>query len=284
MHLIKLACEMPDQAGRSLSLWSCAELARTLRRDGVVDTISPQTVQRILASYKLKPWRVHHWLSDKTPLDETFRATVVHLCGLYTRPLGPHERVLSTDEKTSIQPRPRSAPNRPAQPGGVPVRVEHEYTRAGALNLLAAFDTRTGEVIGVCRKRKRQIEFIELLEAIDHETPSSITVIHLICDNVSTHHGKLVRAWLAHHPRFRLQFTPVHCSWMNQVEQWFSVLQGKRLVVSNFASLDDLEAKILSFIDEWNEQAHPFAWSPRSFDKILAEVDAKMAAAVQAAA
>ena len=62
MHLVKLACELPDRVDRSLSLWTCAELARTLRRDGIVDTISPQSVQRILASHKLKPWRVHHWL------------------------------------------------------------------------------------------------------------------------------------------------------------------------------------------------------------------------------
>lgn len=282
LQLVKLACELPDDADRSLSLWSCAELARTLQRDGVVDRISPQSVQRILASHRLKPWRVHHWLSAKVPRDAAFRATVLEIADLYSRPLEPHERVLSLDEKTSIQPRPRSEPNRPAQPGGVPVHVEHEYTRAGALNLLAAFDTRTGEVIGICRKRKRQVEFIELLEEIDRRTPSSITRIHLVCDNVITHKGKLVRAWLAEHPRFQMHFTPVHCSWMNQIEQWFSVLQRKRLVVSNFANIQELEAKIASFITEWNEVAHPFNWTTRSFDKILASVDAALAHAAAA--
>jgi len=103
-----------------------------------------------------------------------------------------------------------------------PVQLEHEYTRKGATNLLAALDTRSGEVLGICRPRKRQIEFIELLEEIDRTTSAAITHIHLICDNVSTHHGKLVRAWLERHPRFRMHVTPVHCSWMNQVEQWFA--------------------------------------------------------------
>ena len=277
--MVKLACELPDAADRSLSLWTCAELARTLRRDGIVESISPQSVQRILGSHRLKPWRVHYWLSPKVPRDAAFREAVLALCDLYTRPLEAYERVLSLDEKTSIQPRPRTAPNRPALPGGVPVHVEHEYSRRGAVNLIAAFDTRSGEVIGICRKRKRQVEFIELLEEIDRLTPQEITVIHLVCDNVITHKGKLTRAWFAKHPRFRMHFTPVHCSWMNQVEQWFSILQRKRPTVPNFADLDDLVDRITAFIAEWNAAAHPFKWSQASFAKILAKVDAAIAAA-----
>jgi hypothetical protein len=125
-HLIKLACELPEDEARSLSTWTCSELARTLVRDGVVDSISSSSVQRILASEKLKPWRVHHWLSSKVPRDENFRVTVHNICDLYTRQLGPHERVLSVDEKTSLQPRTRTSRNRPARPGNDPVVVEHE--------------------------------------------------------------------------------------------------------------------------------------------------------------
>ena len=270
-HLVKLACELPDEQRRSLSLWTCAELARALQRDGVVDKISPQWVQEILMSHKLKPWRTHYWLSPKTPRDEEFYRRTILICELYTRPLGLHEVVLSLDEKTSIQPRPRTQKNKPAQPGGRPILVEHEYRRAGALNLLAAFNTRSGKVIGILRRRKRQIEFIELLEEIDQQTPLTVTLIHLICDNVSTHRGKLVRAWLARHPRFCMYFTPVHCSWMNQVEQWFSILQRKRLTAPNFASLEDLEQKIRAFIEEWNQEAHPFKWTTKSFEKVLAK-------------
>ena len=268
-HLVKLACELPDDAARSLSTWTCAELARTLVRDQIVDSISPSSVQRILAAHKLKPWRVHHWLSSDVPRDEVFRQTVRNLCTLYTRRLDAHERVLCVDEKTSLQPRTRTSATRPARALNEPVRVEHEYVRQGALNLFAALDTRTGEVTGILRRRKRQAEFIELLEAIDHTTPAAITLIHVICDNVSIHHGKLVRAWLAAHPRFQMHFTPVHCSWMNQIEQWFSILQRKRFRAPNFADLTDLEAKVLAFIDEWNETAHPFDWTAESFDKVL---------------
>lgn len=273
---MKVACELPDNEGRSLSLWTCAELGRTLRESGVVDSISPSSVQRILESHRLKPWRVHHWLSPKVPRDEAFRQQVLELTDLYTRPLAPHERVLCLDEKTSLQPRTRTTETRPPQPGPVPAHLEHEYIRKGALNLFAAFDTRSGEVIGLCRRRKRQVEFIELLEEIDRRTPASVTLIHIVCDNVSTHHGKLVRAWLEAHPRFQIHFTPVHCSWMNQVEQWFSILQRKRMVAPNFNDLADLEAKISTFIKEWNQVAHPFAWTPASFEKILAKVDATL--------
>jgi hypothetical protein len=274
MHLVKLACELPDAVGKSLSLWTCAHLARCLVRDGIVAKISPQTVQRILESHKLKPWRVHHWLSPKKPRDEAFKKQVLALCDLYTRVLGPGEVVWSYDEKTSLQPRTRSTATRPAQPGNRPVQLEHEYVRKGALHLFAAFNTRTGQVIGILRRRKRQIELIELLETIESSTPPSVTRIHMVGDNVSVHHGKLVRAWLEKHPRFRMHFTPVHCSWMNQIEQWFSILQRQRMVAPNFADVADVEAKVLAFIDDWNTKAHPFKWSHKSFEKILAKTDA----------
>jgi hypothetical protein len=141
------------------------------------------------------------------------------------------------------------------------------------------FHDTTGNVIGISRPRKRQVEFIELLEQIDGCTPAHVTIIHLVCDNVRMHKGKLVQEWLAQHSRFRMHFTPVHCSWMNQVEQWFSIIRRKRLAAVNFTDLDDLEAKIVAFIVEWNEVAHPFDWTPASFDKVLAKVEQNLKAA-----
>ena len=117
------------------------------------------------------------------------------------------------------------------------------------------------------------------LEAIDKDTPKSVKTIHVICDNISIHKGKLAQQWLERHPRFKMHHTPVHCSWMNQVEQWFSILRRKRLRARapNFADLDDLAAKIYQFVIEWNEIAHPFKWSATSFDKILAKIDEEIA-------
>ena len=135
-------------------------------------SISPQTVQRILAHHKLKPWRQHLWLSPKVPRDAAFVAAgEEHLRRCTPGRWRPHEMVLCVDEKTSLQPRPRKSPTLPAQPGR-PVRVEHEYGRKGALNLFAAFDTRTGKVYGHTAERKRQAEFIEFLEQLDREIPA----------------------------------------------------------------------------------------------------------------
>lgn len=283
LHLVRRACELPEQAGRSLSQWDCAELARQLVIDEVVAAISPQTVQRMLAADRLKPWRSHVWLHPRTPRDATFAEHVRAVADLLTRPLGLHEVVLSLDEMTSLQPRPRRIPTRPAQPGR-PLQIEHEYRRAGATHLFAAFDTRSGQVYGVTTRRKRQVEYLTLLEHLDRTIPASVTTIHLLADNVSVHHGKLVRQGLAAHPRFVAHFTPVHCSWMNPVEQWFGILRRKRLRSPNFADLAALQHAIHQFIAEWNEIAHPFRWSSASFEKILAKIDADIAATVPALA
>jgi transposase len=270
IHLVKMACERPDRLGRSLSQWDCEELARQLVEEGRVASISAQTVQRILSAHQLKPWRSHVWLTPKGPRDAEFYARTSDLIDLYTRPLALTERVLCVDEKTSLQPRTRLHPTLPAQAGNLPNRVEHEYRRAGALNLLAAFDTRSGHVYGQCHARKRQREFIAFLEHLDREIPPEVTTVHIVCDNLKTHSGKEVQAWLAVHPRFRFHFTPVHCSWMNQVEQWFSILQRKRFRFADFESLDDLRAKIELFIAQWNQRAHPFNWTRKSVAKVMA--------------
>jgi transposase len=277
LHLVRRACELPEQAGRSLSQWDCAELARQLIRDEVVASISPQTIQRMLLADRLKPWRSHVWLQPRKPRDAAFASQVRAVADLLTGRLGPHEVVLSLDEMTSLQPRPRRVPTRPAQPNR-PMQVEHEYRRAGATHLFAAFDTRSGQVYGATTRRKRQVEYLTLLEHLDQAIPASVTTIHLLADNVSVHHGKLVRRWLAAHPRFVAHFTPVHCSWMNPVEQWFGILRRKRLRSPNFADLAALQRAILQFIAQWNETAHPFRWTTRSFEKILAKVDDAIAA------
>lgn len=278
MHVVKLACERPDDRGRSLSQWDCAELARQVCEDGLAESISPQTVWRILSHHKLKPWRHHMWLSAKTPRDEEFFKRVTELIELYTRNLGEDEVVICVDEKTSLQPRPRTMATKPARAGNQPNLVEHEYRRDGALQLFAGFDTRSGKVYGQCFDRKRQSEFIAFLEHLEREVPASVGTLHLVMDNLKVHSGKQVQAWWADHPRFRFHFTPVHCSWMNQIEQWFSILQRKRFRIADFASKDHLKEKIAQFIVEWNRQAHPFNWSTKSVAKVMAQAPLAMAA------
>jgi transposase len=270
MYVVKIACERPDELGRSLSQWDCTEIARQLVRDGVVERISPETVRRILLSHRLKPWRQETWLSPKVPRDATFAAQVREICDLYTRPLGPDEVVLCADEMTSLQSRPRKAETLPTAKDR-PTRVEHEYSRCGALNLFAAFATRTGKVYGTTAPRKRQAEFIAFLEQLDGEIPASVTTVHVVLDNLVMHKGKQVQAWLARHPRFVFHHPPVHCSWMNQVEQWLSILRRKRLRIVDFASKEQLAERLMAFIREWHEIAHPFNWTSKSVAKVMAK-------------
>ena len=274
----KIAGERPDVVGRSLSQWDRAELARQLVRDGEVESIAPQTIQRILAHHKLKPWRHHWWLSPTVARDATFATQVTELVTLSTRPLGVWEMVLCVDEKTSLQPRPRKAPTLAAQPGR-PVRVEHEYVRKGALNLLAGFDPRTGKVYATTADRKRQGECITFLEQVEQELARPITTIHVGLDNVRRHKGKQVQAWVAKHPRFVFHFPPVHCSWLNQVEQWFSILQRKRLRIADFADQQHLSQRLLAFVADWNDHAPPFQWSTKSVAKVMAKCESPMAKA-----
>jgi DDE superfamily endonuclease len=270
LHLVKMACERPEEHGRSLSFWDCQELAARLVAEAIVPSISVEAVRRILDDHHLKPWRYHLWLSPKVPRDEAFAAAIAEIGELYTRPLAADEMVLCVDEKTSLQPRPRKSPTLAAKPKR-PVRVEHEYGRAGALNLFAAFDTRTGRVDGRTAERKRQMEFIAFLERSDRQIPAAITTVHVILDNLVMHKGQQVRAWLAKHPRFVFHHPPVHCSWMNQAEQWFSIRQRERLRIADFADKAALAERIAAFIDEWNRMAHPFNWSTKSVAKVMAK-------------
>jgi len=274
IYVVRLACERPDILGRSLSPWDGHELARQLIAEAIVEDISASTVRRILAAHQLQPWRHHRWLHPKHPRAAGFYATVAERIELYPRPLRDDERVLSLDEKTSLPPRPRPSPTLPAQPPNRPNRLEPADKRAGALNLFAAFDPRSGQLYGQCDDRKRQAEGSAFLEHLDREIPEPIRTMHLVCDNVSTHHGQDVTRWIANHPRFVVHFPPVHGSWMNQVEQWFSSLPRKRWRIIDFSTKDHRRVKLEPCICAWNQQAHPFNWSVTSVAKVMAEAPA----------
>jgi len=197
-----------------------AELVRQLVRNGVVETILPQTVQRILVHHTLKPWHHHLWLSPMVPRDAAFAAQVQEIATLFTGPVGSGEMGLCVDENTRLQPRPYTAPTLAAQPGS-PVRVEHEDARTGALNLFAGFATRTGPVYGTTAERKRPAEFLALLAQGERETAPHITTIHVVLDTVRMPKGKPVHACLATPPHFVLHFpqciVPGCTKWSNGV-------------------------------------------------------------------
>jgi hypothetical protein len=140
------------------------------------------------------------------------------------------------------------------------------------LNVVAAFDTRSGSVFGPCSPRKRPQECSTVLEQLDAAIVPPIKTIHRVCDHVSTHHGTAVRQWFGKPPRFVMHVTPVHCSWLNQVEQWCSMLQRKRLRSADGDSKEHFQAKIGQVIRAWNQHAHPCNGLTKSVAKVMAEV------------
>ena len=81
--------------------------------------------------------------------------------------------------------------------------------------------------------------------------------------------GKLVQAWLAKHPRCVFHFPPVHCSWMNPVEQWCSILQRKRFRIADFTDKKHLAKRLLTVVAEWSAYARPFRWSTKAVAKVM---------------
>jgi DDE superfamily endonuclease len=177
---------------------------------------------------------------------------------------------MCVDEKTSLQPCTRQSPTLVARPRQA-IRVEYEYGRAGALKLFAAFDTPTGRVERRGAGPKRLVEFIAWLEQWDGEIPTAIATLDVVPDNLGTHKGKPVPAWLAKHRRFVLHHLPVYCSWMNQMEQRSSNLRRKRLRVADFPDKLAAAERPLASISEWNQVAHPFNRSTKSLAKIMAK-------------
>jgi transposase len=235
------------------SCWSHALLARHLHERGL--DISPATIGRILADADVRPHKVRGWLNRAD--DPGFWARAGQVCRLYLNP-PPGTIVISIDEKTGIQAKSRTHPEIPGRPGH-PARREFEYRRHGTVSVIAAMNVATGEVIADRIARNDSVTFIRFLVLLDQCTPPHLR-IQLIMDNGSSHTSKATRAWVAAHSRFSVTYTPKHASWLNMVEQWFSVLTRKLLRRGDFASREDLEAQITEFTVKHNKTAHPYKW------------------------
>jgi hypothetical protein len=165
-----------------------------------------------------------------------------------------------------------------AQPGQ-PVRVEHEDTRKGALQLFAGLATRTGTVYATTAERKRQGECMAGLAPGDREMAPHLTTMHGILDKVRMHKGQQGRAWVATPPRGVWHFPPGHCSWMHQVEPWFSIVPRKRWRMAAGADKQPLAPRLMAGVTAWNAQAHPFQWSTTSVANVMAKCASPVAKA-----
>lgn len=224
--------------------------------------ISHSSVGRIWRAHGLKPHIVRGF---KLSNDPQFIAKVRDVVGLY---MNPPDRavVFSFDEKPQIQALERAQPVLPMDLG-MPERQTHNYIRHGTLDLFAALNVATGEVIAKTTKQHRAKEFVSFLRVLDEMVEDDLQV-HLILDNLSTHKTPAVKRWLLKHPRFHLHFTPTYASWLNLVERFFALLTDEALRRGSHTSIPQLRQAIVDYIEVHNDEGKPFIWT-KTADEIL---------------
>ena len=258
-----LACQLPAETGVPLSRWSHAELAAEAITRGIVEAVSASTVRRWLDADAIEPWQHRSWIFPRDP-DFAFKAGRV--LDLYQRtwdgkPLGDDEYVISADEKSQLQALHRRHPGLPPAPGRAR-RVEFEYRRGGTLAYLAAYDVHHAKVIGQCAPTTGIAPFTELVEQVMTQEPyASARRVFWVVDNGSSHAGAAsVQRMRDAFPNATLVHLPVHASWLNQVEIYFSIVQRKVVKPQDFTDLTVLEQRLLAFQHRYNATAIPFDW------------------------
>ena len=248
--LVKTVTEEPPEGA---TRWTMDALAGAMAAHGV--PISASQCWRICKALDLKPWQVESWMTSQDP---EFWEKAADVCGLYLNP--PDNAIVwSVDEKTSVQAKARLNPTKPAVPG-IPARREFEYERNGTVVLFAGLNVHEGDVAGWVTDSTCSDNFVTFLWDLIDQTPDGLD-LHCIVDNLSAHQTDQVAELLEYNPRVHLHFTPTHASWLNQVELFFSILERRLLRRGEFASVDELTARIIGFIKDYNRRAAPFRWT-----------------------
>lgn len=258
-----LACELPATYALPLARWRVDELARHVCQSGLVARLSHATLWRWRHEDAIRPWQHRGWIF---PRDPDFALKAGRILDLDERrwegqALRDDEFVLSTDEKTSIQARRRLHPTVPTQPGR-PMKVEHEYERKGAWAYLAALDVHGPRLFGRCEAKSGLAPFDRLVAQVMSQEPyRSARRVFWIMDNGSSHRGaRSVQRLQSRHANLRVVHGPVHASWLNQIEIYFSILQRKRLTPNDFPSLAMRAERLERFERHYEAIAKPCEW------------------------
>ena len=246
-----LAFTQQRQPADGSTHWSTRKLGKELG-------VSHMMVARVWAEYGLPPHRLEHYRASDDPEFETKAADII---GLYLDPPA-RAAVFCVEEKTAIQALDRLDPVLPLSPGRAE-RQGFEYYRHGTLSLYAAFNAKSGKVLGKTVARHTSAEFVAFLTDIVANQPRG-KAIHLICDNLSAHKTHAVRDFLTAHPHLQIHYTPTYSSWLNQVELWFNRLQRDVLARGGFTSLADLKRKLMRYIRRYNKTPKPIKWVYRN--------------------
>lgn len=238
--------------------WSTRTLAKHLR-------VSKMMVQRVWKSQQLKPHRTKRFKLSK---DKRFLEKLKDVVGVYLNP-PPNSVVYCVDEKSQIQALDRTQPGLPWKKGRCGTWT-HDYKRHGTTTLFAAYNVADGKVIGECHPRHTNQEFLGFLRRLDRETPKGLQV-HIIIDNASSHKHENVNRWLKRHRRFHFHFIPTSSSWTNLVERWFALLTDKCVRRGVFHSVNELELKIVSYLNAYNVNPQPFRWRA-TVDQIVEKI------------
>lgn len=263
MEVKALACQLPCERNVPFSRLSNADIAREAIDSGIVASISGATVWRWLSTDAIKPWQYRSWIF---PRDPNFAQKAARVLDLYQgvwngKRLRPNDYVISADEKTSIQARNRNGLHASPAPGRCQ-RFEFEYQRAGALAYIAAWDVRRAKVFGFCAKSTGIEVYHKLVDLVMQQEPyRSANRVFWVTDNGSSHRGQTSVDRLCQWYRNAIQVhTPVHASWLNQIEIYFSIIQRKVLTPNDFPDLESVRQRLLDFQNRYEEIAKPFKW------------------------
>ena len=232
---------------KGFARWNGPLIAKAL---GDVDV---QYVWRSLRKHKIDLGGRKSWCESNDP---KFASKAADVVGLYMAP-PDNAVVICVDEKPSIQALERAQGYLKLPNGRALTGHSHDYRRHGTTTLFAAFEVGTGKVTAAHKKRRRRKEFLAFMDEVVATYPK--TRLEVILDNLNTH--KKNEEWLARHPLVTFHYTPTRASWLNQVEGWFSILQGQSLTGASFTSVEQLKKHINAFIDNYNEDAEPFVWA-----------------------
>ena len=255
-------------------------MAREVCQTGLVASVSGSTIWRWLHQDAIRPWYHRSWIFPHDPqfADKAGRLLDLYARGWENKPLKDDEFVISADEKTSIQARRRKHPTHACRPRAA-MHVEHEYFRCGAWTYIAALDVHQARVFGRCETQNGIAPFDRLVEQVMTRPPyNDARRVFWIVDNCSAHRGsRAVQRLQTRYPQLVLVHAPIHASWLNQIEIYFSIVQRKVLSPNDFPNLEVVAERLLDFQYYWESAARPFEWkfTRQDLANLLAKIENK---------